>query len=201
MASISSVKIANMALSHVGASSQIESLADQTAVGKVSNLWYDFSRLQVLEAHNWSFARKRQALALDAEAADGIEWCFRYQYPADAVAIRELANPLGSDADAVPYAVEISSDGTRKTIVTNLEDATAIYTKDLEATALFSAFFVEALSYLLAHHIAYTITGKLSLRASMLSTYSAFMQLAPAQNANENVDKPKRDAASIRARA
>lgn len=200
MASISSVKIANMALSHIGASSQIESLADQTAVGKIANLWYDFSRLQVLEAHNWSFARKRQILTLDSEAADLVEWTYRYQYPADAVAIRELANPLGPDADAIPYAVEISSDGSRKTIVTNLESASAIYTKDLEVTSLYSAFFIEALSYLLAHHMAYSVTGKLSLRASMLSTYSAFMQLAPAQNANENVDKPKREAPWIRVR-
>ena len=200
MAIISKVKIGNMALSHIGASSSIESFSEETAAAQAVDLWYDFSRLQILEAYDWGFARKRQALALDSEAAPEGVWGFRYQYPADAVSIREICNPLGPDADAIPFEIELSSDGLRKTILTDVEDATVIYTKDLETTSLYTAFFVEALSYLLAHHIAYTITGKRTIRQEMLEIYNQYIQLAPAQNANERVDRPKRNAPWIRAR-
>jgi hypothetical protein len=200
MAVISEVKIANMALSHIGASSAIENLSENTAEAQATDLWYDFSRLQTLEAFDWSFARKRQALALHPEdAPDGI-WTFRYQYPADCVAFRKIQNPLGPEADAVPFEIELSSDGLTKTILTDCEDAIGVYTMDLETTSLFSAFFVEALSFMLAHHIAYSVTGKRSLRQDMLNTFNEYILRAPAQNANEAVDRPERDAVHIRAR-
>jgi hypothetical protein len=200
MATISKVKIANMALSHVGASSTIETFTEETSTAGIVDLWYDFSRLQVLEAADWPFARKRQALATHADDAPILEWQFRYQYPADCVSLRRLVNPLGPTADAVPMEIELSNDDQTKTILTNLESACVVYTKDLETTALFSPFFIEALSYLLAHHIAFPITGKQSLTNRMLEVYNGYIQQAPSIALNEEVSRPKRDAPWIRNR-
>lgn len=61
---ISNVTISNMALSHIGADSTIESMAESSAEAAQCNLWYDYSRLQVLEAYDWGFARKRLDLAV-----------------------------------------------------------------------------------------------------------------------------------------
>lgn len=200
MATISKVKIANMALSHVGASSTIESFSEDTAVANISDLWYDFSRLQVLEAFDWGFARKRLTLTVHSEDPPD-DWGFRYQYPSDCVAVRNLFNPLGINSDAIPFEVELATaDGLTKSILTDEDVAIAAYTMDLETTSMFSSFFVETLSFLLAHHIAFSITGKLGLRQQMLQAYQSYIQLAPSQNANERVGRVKRDAPWIRFR-
>ena len=88
MAFITDTGIANMALSHVGAESDIESLTEKTAEAIQCNLWYNFSRQQILEIYDWSFARRRLGLAphddtISETSTDpwaGV-WSFRYQYP------------------------------------------------------------------------------------------------------------------------
>jgi len=106
MASISKVTIANFALGNIGARDSIESFDEASTAARQAKLWYDFSRVQALEGFDWSFARKRQALALIEEVPTGdpvaYEWAYRYQYPSDCVSARYIVNPAGKDADAVP---------------------------------------------------------------------------------------------------
>lgn len=198
---ISAVKIANLALSHIGADSTIEAFTEATAEANVCDLWYDFSRTAVLEGYDWNFARKRITLATHSDAAPDGVWGYRYQYPADCIIARSVCNPAGSDADAVPFSVEQSDNGETKTILTDMEDAILLYTWDQELTDTYSTHFVMALSYRLASHIAFSLTGKSSLQDSMLNKYVSFMLLADASNANERVGSPPREAESIRARA
>jgi len=200
MAIISDVRIANMALSNVGAKSNIEAIGENSPEGTQTELWYDYSRLQTLAAFDWSFARKRQTLALHGDAAPAAVWTYRYQYPSDCVVMRLMENPLGKQADAVPFEIEISDDGT-KSILTDLEDAVGIYTFDLTTTSLFSPHFVEALSHMLGAHISYAITGKREVKGDMISIFNALIVEAPAHNANEEQRPPPRDAEWIRARA
>lgn len=198
MVSVSSVGIANMALSHVGARAKIQTLTENSAEAKQCNIWYDFSRTQALEAYDWAFARKRLTLALDGDAAPD-EWSFRYQYPADCVAFRRIWNPNGPDDDAIPFAVETNSNQAR-TILTNLDSAVGVYTFDLSSTVMFTPFFVEALSHLLAHHIAFSLTGKLDIKNQEMQIFNAMIRQAGAANANEAVDPPPRDAEWVRGR-
>ena len=201
MAIVNPVKIGNMALSHVGVSSTIESLTENSVEAAQISLWYDFSREQALEMLDWNFARKRQTLASHADdpADDGV-WAFRYQYPADALMARTLVNPAGPDADAIPFEVENSEDGSDKSILTDLDEAVLVYTFNLQDTGLFSPMFIEALSYLMAHHIAFALTGDRALKGEMLQTYIALLRVAQTYNANEGQAAPPRDAESIRAR-
>ncbi len=148
MVSISPVRIGNMALSHIGTTATIEAFTENSVEARQINLWYDFSRQQALEAMDWNFARKRQFLALHSDDPPTYDWLYRYQYPSGALVIRRLVNPLGLEANVVPFRVENSSDGETKTVLTNLEDAEAEYTFDLTSTSLFSPLFVEALSFL-----------------------------------------------------
>ena len=200
MATINPVKIGNMALSHVGVSSSIESFAEDSVEAGQINLWYDFSREQALEMLDWNFARKRQTLATHSDdPPDGV-WTFRYQYPADSIKARTLVNPSGKDANAVPFEVENSEDGTTKTILTDLDAAVLVYTFNLQDTSLSSPMFVEALSFLLAHHIAFTLTGNPEIKKEMLQTYIGIMRVAQAYVANEGQAAPPRDAEHIRDR-
>ncbi len=201
MAIVSPTRIGNMALSHIGVSSVIESLTENVPEANQINLWYGFSREQALEILDWTFARRRQTLALHSDDAPEDVWTFRYQYPADAIKIRSLVNPAGKLADASPFEIEMSDDGTEKTILTNIEDAVAVYTFNTQATTLFSPLFIEALSYLLAHHISFPLTGSPEIKKEMLQTYIALVRVAQTYNALEVQADPPRDAEHSRDRA
>ena len=216
MPEISTTRIANMALSHIGARSTIENLSEESPEAKQAILWYDYSRIQALEFFNWSFARKRLTLTVHSEAAPEGVWGFRYQYPADCIIARELENPASGRfssgivglpssfvevrGDAIPFSVEMASTGKNKTILTDLEDATLIYTFDQQEVSLFSGLFVEMLSHLLAHHIAFALTGKRSIAVDELQKFQGLLQQAPAVDANEQVAQPPRDAEWVRGR-
>ena len=158
---ISEVKIANMALAHIGGSATIESITEQSEEARKVDLWYDFARRQTLAIADWNFARARQVLATDAEDPPTDIWAYRYQYPTDAVVIRKIENQYTGfrDSDPVPFEIELNAARNAKTILTDLSDAEAVFTLNVTNTPLFTEFFVEMFSMALAAKIAYSITG------------------------------------------
>src|SRR3546814_8520623 len=106
----SKVQICNMALSHIGSKSTIESVDEPSAAAQQCRLWYEMARRQALGAYNWTFARKRLALAIHNDDPPEGLWNFRYQYPADCLKAREIENPGGPDMDAIKYEIETSLD-------------------------------------------------------------------------------------------
>jgi len=196
---ISSVQIANMALSHIGDNSTIESLTENSSQAKTVNLWFHFARQLTLAAWDWSFARKREAIAEhDDDPPD--EWTYRYQYPADCIKARFIENPAGKLADPVPFVVEYSADGT-KSILTDIEDAILIYTRDATEPLLFTHFFIEVFSLVLAAKIAFALTGRQKIKDDMDARAMRMLIYAPAMDASEQMEAPPRDAAHIRGRA
>ena len=65
---------------------------------------------------------------------------------------------------------------------------------------LWSPLAVEALALALASHISFSLTGKVKLSQNLAGTFQNIMLLAPAQNANEMVERPPREAEHIRGR-
>ena len=196
---LSDIAICNMALSNIGASSGIESLTEKSVEARECNTWYEYSRVQALEAFDWSFARKRVTLSSkDIGTVDGI-WAYRYAYPADCLTARKLVNVYSDQADALPFEIEINSEGVR-TIITNLEDACLVYTFDTPDTTLYSAHFIELLATMVAAKIAFAITRKRSIKETMKEEARLLLLAAPAHDANERVGKKPREAEWIRAR-
>jgi len=200
MSIIDPVKIGNMALSNCGISSTIESFDENSIEAKQIKLWYDFARMQALAALDWNFARKRLTLTTDVDAAPTAEWNFRYQYPVDCLALRRLVNPVSKSADAVPFTVETNVGATAKTILSDLDSATAVYTFDLTDTGLFSSVFVNALSFLLAHQIAFALTGKRSVQTDNMQKYFATLRFAASFNKMETIEPAPRETEWIRGR-
>ena len=208
MAFVSDTGIVNMALSHVGSRSTVENFRTEKSEEAVqARIWYDYARQLALEMYDWNFARKRLGLTLHGDvisetATDPMAgvWGFRYQYPSDCFKARKIQNPNAPPDDATPFAVEPNLDGSEKTILTNLEDAVLVYTFDQEATELFSALFVLALSHLLASLMAWSLTGKRKVGLDQFSLYQGVIVSAMAADANEAVESPPRDADWIRAR-
>ena len=209
---ISEVRICNMAMSMIGASSKIETLTEDTAEAQECNLWYTYSRKQALAANDWSFARRRLTLATHNDDPPSGIWAYRYQYPSDCVVLRNLQNPSGVAAiaclndnfttfDAVPFEVETASSQTDLSILTDLDEAVAVYTFDLTEVLLFSEFFVQMLAAALAANTAFTLTGQSELEDKMVQRFQLMSRAARASDANEAVGKPPRDVDYIRARA
>ncbi len=196
---VSEVQICNMALSHVGSKSTIEIVGEDNRPGKVCELWYAPARWATLEAYNWSFARKRLALAEHSVAAPTERWAYRYQYPADCVKMRLIENPLGDEADAIPFTVE-EADADTSSILTDQEDAVGIYTRDVSTTSRFTMHFILMFSYRLGLFIESELTGKLSRRQSMQREFNQLKIEAPVTDSEESVPKEDRDASWIRAR-
>lgn len=202
MASITDVVIANMALSKVGARSTIESLDDPVPTANQCKLWYDPSREQALKVFNWSFAKKRQALAASTVAPPAGLWGFRYLYPVDCIVARLVVNPLGRQADPIPYEIETVkfAGADVKTILTDHEEAVLKYTFDVMDTTLFTTYFTELLATLLASKIAFSLTGKLEIANARFQEYLGLVNGAPVHDANEGVEEKPDDAEHIQAR-
>lgn len=209
---IGKVQICNMALSHVGAG-RIEALTENSAEAVECNTWYDHARLETLEAYDWNFARKRLVLSAHSEdPPDGV-WGFRYQYPTDCVRARYMENPTVVhqsivrgvptqlvEPDAIPFVVEMDDDGITKSILTDLDDATLVYTFDQKDTNAFSRAFITTLAYVVASYVAFPLTGKLNIKKEMNFLARLTLQNAAANNHNENVPRAPRESEFIRGR-
>ena len=196
---ISSVQIANFALSKIGSTSTIESLTEDSTEANIMNLWFQFAREEALAAFNWSFARGRLTLATHSEDPP-VDWVYRYVYPSDCLKARFIENPAGPTKDPIPFEVE-TADNDTKSILTDQNEAKLIYTKPISNPSLFSPFFVEAFSTNLASKGAFTLTGKLSLRDKLADEATQMFRLAPAFDAQEKQERAAREAEHIRARA
>lgn len=205
---VSSTQIANMALSHVGARGDIESLNENSVEAKTCKIWYDHARRYTLEAHDWTFARKRLSLSLDGEDAT-MDWNYRYAHPEDCLVIREIISPYNNGycyvnniiggGDTTPFIVELNSSGM-KTILTDEPEATLRYTSDVSDTHLFSTQFVNAMSYALGSFVCMKLTNKLSTKQTMEQLFNITVKNAAAIDANQDKEKAPRDALWIRAR-
>jgi len=218
MPTISDTRIANMALSHVGTRASLEDLEGEVSTeADICRLWYDYSRIQTLEAFDWNFAKRRATLTVHGDAAPDGLWGFRYVYPGDCISARNIENPTASTTstqgvwvsdfstpetrgNAIPFMIETNIAGTEKTILTDLSEAVLAYTFEQKSMNLWSPLAIEMLALALASHIAFSITGKVKLSQSLAATFQNMSLLAPAYNANEGVDRVARESEWIRGR-
>jgi hypothetical protein len=115
------------------------------------------------------------------------------------VAPRRIINPAGSEEDDPPYKIFRSADGTRS-IVTDVDDAVLIYTRNETDITLFTPHFIVAFTYLMASFLAPALTRKTEKKANMTSMYLGSILVAGAQEGNQETDRTPRDAEHIRYR-
>lgn len=199
MPTISDVEVCNMALSHIGSKSRIESIDENSAEANECKTWFDWSRRQVLEDHNWNFARKRASLALHGDAPPA-GWSYRYEYPSDCIKARLIYNPSGPYADPIPFTIESVDDGSESCILTNQVNAILIYSWELLNLGQFSSLGIDALAWRLAERVAMPLTGDKQMKDLANRGYALTMRTASGSNADEGQDRPPRDGDYIRAR-
>lgn len=147
------VEIFNKALGHIGSEATVASPTEASVEAQQCNSFYDYARRTALETHAWKFARTRILGALTTYSYTS--WEFIYQEPDNCISVRAVL-PDGytnDQEDAAEFDCEAGPDGERL-ILTNTENATIVYTVDVEDPQRFTPLFVEALSWLLASYIA-----------------------------------------------
>lgn len=175
----SEVDIANLALSHLGDTATVASLypPEGSTQAELAARFYPIARDSLLELHTWSFAMRREELALLTNVSE--QWRYTYAMPNNVAQIVSIIPkearddysvhvdpltafgfPYNIDSMAVAtayvpqaYDIETLSDGTR-VIRTNQEQAMARFVSLITDTTKFSPLFTIALSWHLASMLA-----------------------------------------------
>lgn len=196
---ISKVGIGNLALSLIGTRSTISSFDQDSTEAKEIKRWYDQAREETLAGFDWSFARRRQALALHSEAPPE-QWEFRYQVPSGMLVARRIWNPLGDLKPPINFELETQEDGAAGSILTNMEKAELIFTFDQTNVAMFSPHFRMTLAHALAAKIAYNLTGKAEIAKTHFQLFQGYLGVASMHDANQGIPAGPKEASWIAGR-
>ena len=203
----SAVDIANIALSHLGARAQVSAIdpPDGSVEAGYCARFYPIARREVLEAGNFSFAKKRVQLAEVDNDSD--VWAYAYARPSDCIRpLRVLQMRWVSGASLalsypgdIQYAdwewvdavftergsalFEVEGDVIR----TNEPEAVLLYKRDVTDTSKLSPLATSAIGMVLAGYLAGPIIKGLDgarVGAQWREQGMAMMRMAAASDAN-----------------
>lgn len=182
----SSVDICNLALSHIGSSATISSIAppDGSVEAGRAARFYPIARRLLLTAINWSFATKRSTLATVTNPSE--TWGFAYALPSDCIKpIKVYAAGL-EDTIEGGDKYEIEGD----VILCNTEEAVLKYVRDVVDTTKFTPLFESAFSFMLASYmIGPTVKGADGANASVSLRQRAMEEASLAGLVDANASK------------
>lgn len=182
------VEIVNLALSHLGENATVSSIdpPEGSAEAEHAAMFYPQARDAMLEMYEWRFATKRVLLALTTSGT--FEWGYAYALPSGMLrALAVLPATASADADGEDYDQQLDA-GDAQIILTNCKDASLKYTARITDSTRFPPLFVDALSWLLAAHMAGPIIkGKQGLEATKgcLQMFGVLLAQAKASDANQ----------------
>ena len=199
----SDTEIGNLALSHIGVSTEIQNLeTDQSEEASALRRFYTPALEELERDFAWPFTTVLgAALGLVAEDPND-EWAYSYRYPSDCKMFRKILSGTRNDTrqSRVPY--RIGRDTTGLLIFADKEDAECEYAIYEDDPQRFPPDFVMAFSLLLAAYIAPRLTAgdpfKLGERA-----YKLYLMSKPKAQGNAlNEEQPEEEPSSefIRAR-
>ena len=153
------VDICNLALANLGDVADITSLdpPEGSAQAERCAQFYPLAVSTLLEAHEWGFATKREALVPYSENSRD-DWRFAYAMPARCIRIIDINDgpfpqrPTEFAKSRYDYEIGLNASG-QKCLYTNLDNAIIRYIADIDEY-LFPSNFVMALSWKLAGMLA-----------------------------------------------
>lgn len=181
--------ICNLALSHVGSSTVLQSMNETFKEAQQCRLHYDQCRRETLQRTNWTFSHRTIDLSLQGQAPS--KWQFSYAYPADCLRVLAVYNPDLYDrrrSPLPPYQLAASPNGEQRNIWSDQELAVADIIGDVTAVSIFDGQFVTALSYLLAARIAPALMGGDSVDALIQKHEFYLGQAAGSSKSESNED-------------
>lgn len=187
----SKIDIANMALTLIGTQT-IAALTSENDRARTINRVYDHCRRAVLRLGRWNFAKAHTPAVMSQLSGDTVfGWEFVYQRPANCIYINRLYSEGDNDITKPPPFEEIIAPVSgNRAIVTDLEDARAIYTFDFTDTSKFDDAFTDAFIIKLAATVALPLTGDKQIAGGMSQQFSAVV--SDALRLNYSQFHPKR---------
>jgi hypothetical protein len=158
----SETTICNLALGKLGAG-RIIALDEESEEARACLLHYAETRDEVLRAHRWNFAIKREQLVQDPVPPRFGE-LFAYHLPTDCLRVLEMNSWKLSQR---PGYWEVEGDQ----LTTHSDVADIRYIRRVVDCNLFDALFVEALVLKLAAKLALPLTGNSKLAGQLVEEY------------------------------
>jgi hypothetical protein len=167
------VQICNMALSHIGFSTQIASVnpPDGSVEAGRCAVFYAQARRELIELKPWTFATRRAELAPVTNVSK--QWCYAYELPSDCLRPYRLEPampmaPFDFNCDVEGYVAPYNSDSVsamrerespsfeidQTTLYTNIETPVLVYSFDPVDPVRYPPLFVSAFSLLLGAYLA-----------------------------------------------
>lgn len=167
---LTSTIVANAALEQIAAQSEIESLTDGSPLaGQISLVYQPTVQLMLRELQP-DFARFNAALVPSAAPTPVPPWAYEFLYPATMVRLLQVQPPMsGPGALADPFdpspiranvAFDMIGAVATKVILTNQQNAQAIYISSAADELLWDAAFTDAVIRRLANPLAMAISGR-----------------------------------------
>lgn len=163
--------ICNAALRLLGAA-RITAISDATEPARILTDVYDMIQDEVLAAHPWNFAIKRDSLT-ELGTAPEFKYAHAFQLPADCLRIIKM-----EDDEAI---FERESD----TLVTDETTAKIKYIARITDTTKYTPAFISMFAQRLAAEIAYPITNSAKTVETMYKLYIEKLKIAKGVDAQE----------------
>lgn len=210
--------ICNQALAEIGARATITSLDDPSKEAAACKIFYDSCRVQLLRAVHWGFARMTQPLTELGNLQAGTSvypWAYKYAYPADCIRLRYVlcqpptgyTPPVGESLFFNSFQMPsrdnrflVSNDGTQRVILSNVQNAIAVYTFDNTDLDTWDSFFGNAMNSALAARLAIAISGNVGMKQQFEAEAAQSIIDARVADANETLSSTDHTPDWIRAR-
>lgn len=184
---MNSTDICNMALAYIG-QGRIASLGEESEEAAQCRLFYDHLRRRLLAQHYFSFSAREAKLALLDRERQG--YSFVYATPAKCLLLQHVYEKgKARAAKKGAWRIVMLSDSVQG-IATDIEEAWASYTADIENAAVFSDVFIEALTHGLASAIAIPLSGSGSLQQAHYQLMERAVMTAKFESERQNDHKP-----------
>jgi hypothetical protein len=173
MARATKLSIINLALTGIGADRITDvGTSDDSELAQKANAVWDFCLQEVLCAHRWKFATKRDTLALLSEAPK-VGWAYAFQLPSDYI------RAIDPDPRTVKYTIEDNK--------VYFDDDTFYlrYIAYVSDPSKFSVGFTLALSARIAAAIAFAVTNSMTVAQGAEAQYAEKLRVGKSMDAQE----------------
>jgi hypothetical protein len=146
----------------------------------------------VLATAPWSFATKRQTLALLADV-ERVGWRYVYALPADFVTVQAITVPGAVDpspAQQAPYSLEADEVTGKTVLATDVAAAELVYTGMPSNATVYGPLVENALAWAIASDLAMGLSNKVQLADWAYRRFLQSLSAAMASDLNQQRAAP-----------
>lgn len=190
---VSTTRLCNMALSHLGSGKEIGNVdTERSEEARACRIFLEQAVKQTLRDYGWPFAAKIVALGLVSNNPTP-NWAYAYQYPADCLQFKKIESGLENDSRYTRVPMKIVSGASGRLILSNQNNAVGEYTFDAQDSNLWPEDFVMAVSFRLAVYIAPRVTGGDPFKMGPQCAQYYLEEIGKAQATSSNEEQVEQD--------